>query len=301
MALVWNVAESLPDSLKEAKKEWNTPGTSEFPSAKVVFATAIFHTSFNLINIAVLVWFVPQIASTVERWVKPTKDAPEDEKRLRYISHHVDLGELNLAEAEDSVRKMATHTNEMFEGFIKIFDQPAADLSSEVSRLKKMEDEADLMMQNITEYLAKCVARDMDQENAYRVAAMIRIVTELEEATDCIYRLVKLTERKYNKGYQFTDHHVEEVGQITKVVGQSLRTVENYLFRKTPADVIAAVESLEKQSNSMKKSFNKQAVKLMSEADIRVEMLYTDINNQLKTLANHARGVMDASDSVVPD
>jgi hypothetical protein len=62
--------------------------------------------------------------------------------------------------------------------------------------------------------------------------------------------------------------------------------------------VIAAVESLEQQSKSMRKSFNKQAVRRMSEGDIRIEMLYTDINNQLKTLANHARGVMDASDSV---
>lgn len=227
--IVWGVAESLPDSLKEAKKDWKGGfGETEFPSAKVAFATAIFHTSFNLINIAVLVWFVPQISRTVEKWVKPSDAAPADEKRLRYISQNlVDLGELDLAEAVDSVRKMATHTNNMLEGFTKILDQPAADLSSEVSRLKKMEDEADLMMQDITEYLVKCVARDMNQENAYRVAAMIRIVTELEEATDCIYRLVKLTERKYNRGYQFTDHHVHEIGQITNVVGQSLRTVGN--------------------------------------------------------------------------
>ena len=301
-AIVWNVAENLPDSLKGVVEKWDGEGKEEFPSAKVAFATAIFHTAFNLINIAVLVWFVPQIARTVEKWVKPDKGAPKDEKRLRYISQNlVELGELNLAEAEDSVRKMATHTNQMFEGFIHIFDQPAADLSSQVSRLKKMEDEADLMMEDITEYLVKCVAGDMNQENASRVTAMIRIVTELEEATDCIYRLVKLTERKYNKGYQFTDHHVEEIGQITKLVGQSLRTVENYLLRKTPLDVVAAVESLEQQSKSMRKSFNKQAVKRMSEGDIRIEMLYTDINNQLRTLANHARGVMDASDSVAPD
>ncbi|MDG1976879.1 MAG: hypothetical protein P8I39_10095 [Akkermansiaceae bacterium] len=51
----------------------------------------------------------------------------------------------------------------------------------------------------------------------------------------------------------------------------------------------------------MRKSFNKQAAKRMSEGDIRVEMLYTDINTQLKTLANHARGVMEVSDSVVVD
>ena len=65
--------------------------------------------------------------------------------------------------------------------------------------------------------------------------------------------------------------------------------------------MILAVESLEKQSKKMRKYFNKQAVKRMSEGVIRAEMFYTDINTQLKTLANHARGVMEASDSVVAD
>ncbi|MDB4393059.1 Na/Pi symporter, partial [Akkermansiaceae bacterium] len=53
--LVWEVAQHLPEGMKSAKKEW---GASE-----VAFATAIFHTMFNLINIGILVWFVPQIAS----------------------------------------------------------------------------------------------------------------------------------------------------------------------------------------------------------------------------------------------
>ena len=56
--MVWEIAQHLPDSLKSAKKE--------FASSEVAFATAIFHTTFNLINIGVLVWFVPQIASAVK-------------------------------------------------------------------------------------------------------------------------------------------------------------------------------------------------------------------------------------------
>ena len=288
--IVWSVAGHLPDSFKQAK--------GSFSSSEVAFATAIFHTSFNLINVFVLIWFVPQIASIVEKWV-PKKDSDgHDQNRLRYISQNlVDLGELNIAEAEASVRKMATHTNDMFKGFQEVFNNPSADLSAEVSRLKKMEEEADLMMQDITEYLVKCVAHDMNEQNATNIAAMIRIVAELEEATDSIYRLVKLTEKKYNKSYKFTEHQTEQFGQITSVVGQALNAVENYLLRKTPSEVITSVTSLEAQSNSMRKTFNKQAMKRMSEGDIRVEMLYTDINNQLMGLANHALGVIEASNS----
>lgn len=288
--IVWEVAQHLPEGMRSAKKDF---GTSE-----VAFATAIFHTSFNLINVFVLIWFVPQIARVVEKWVPKSDDVESDQPRLRYISQSlVDLGELNIAEAEVAVRKMATHTNDMFKGFKSVFDNPAADLSSEVSRLKKMEEEADLMMQDITEYLVKCVAHDMNQKNASNITAMIRIVTELEEATDCIYRLVKLTEKKYNKAHQFSEHQVKQIGQITSVVGQALGAVENYLLRSTPPEVVSSVKSLDKQSHGMRKTFNKEAMKRMSEGDIRVEMLYTDLNNQLKSLANHALGVMEASDT----
>ena len=56
--MVWNVAQHLPEGLKSADKS--------FASSEIAFSTAIFHTAFNLINIGVLVWFVPQIARAVE-------------------------------------------------------------------------------------------------------------------------------------------------------------------------------------------------------------------------------------------
>lgn len=284
---VFEITKLLPEGLKSAKAEW---GASE-----VAFATAIFHTSFNLINVFALIWFVPQIANIVQKWV-PEKKAGGEGQRLRYISQNlVDMGELNIAEAEDSVRKMATHCRTMYAGYVDALNSPEKDISSEISRLKNMEEEADLMMQDITEYLVKCVARDMTAEHAADVAAMIRIVSELEESTDCIYRLVKLTERRYNKGHKFTDHHIHQITQLTDIVGQALGAVENFLLREVPAEVMTSVKNLEAQSKSMRKSFNKEAIKRMSEGDIRVEMLYTNMNNELRALGNHAYGILEAS------
>jgi phosphate:Na+ symporter len=289
--MVWDIAQHLPDSLKSASEK--------FAASEVAFATAIFHTTFNLINIGVLVWFVPQIASIVKKWVPSDKeDKGRDTTRLRYISQKfVDLGELNIVEAEGAIRKMSAHSQEMFKGFREAFDNPSTDLSSKISSLKKMEEEAALMMQDITEYLVQCSARDLTPQHAGSIAAMIRIVAELEESTDCTYRLVKLIERKYNKGHDFTDHQTKRVREIADVVGQSLSAVDNYLLQPVPADVIRSVKSLEDQTDNMRKSFNKEAIKRMAEGDIRIEMLYTDINNQLESLANHSLNIMEASNN----
>jgi len=158
-----------------------------------------------------------------------------------------------------------------------------------------MEEEADLMMQDITEYLVKCAARDVSVKHASRIAGMIRIVAEFEECTDCIYRMVKLIERKYNKGHKFSAHQNKRVKEITDVVAQALSAVDNYLLNPVPAEVISSIKSLENQTDSMRKNFNKEAIKRMSEGDIRVEMLYTDINNQLEAMGNHALNIMEAS------
>ncbi|MDG1072274.1 MAG: Na/Pi cotransporter family protein [Akkermansiaceae bacterium] len=291
--MVWMIADQLPEGLKSAK--------DDFGASEVAFATAIFHTTFNLINVFVLIWFVPQIAAFVVKWV-PKKDDSESEKpRLRYVSQNlVDLGELNLVEAESAIRTMSAHTNEMYQGFVKVFDTPGADLSSEVSRLKKMEDEADLMMQDITEYLVKCSAHDIREAQAASIASMIRIVSELEEITDTIYRLVKLIERKYNKDHQFTEHQTKRIGEMTSVAGQALSAVDNYILQPIPAEVITSVKSLEDQTDNMRKTFNKEAIKRMAEGDIKVEMIYTDINNQLEALANHTLNVIEASNQATP-
>ena len=50
----------------------------------------------------------------------------------------------------------------------------------------------------------------------------------------------------------------------------------------------------------MRKSFNKEAIKRMAEGDIKVEMIYMDINNQLESLANHTLNVMQASSLAAP-
>lgn len=287
---VWYVTGLLPDGLKSAK--------DAFKSSEVAFATAIFHTSFNLLNVFFLIWFVPQIARVVQKWL-PDQEDEEDHPRLRYISQNlVDLGELNLVEAENAIRLMSNNTDRMFKGFVDVFEHPTDDMSEQVVALKAMEEEADMMMQDITEYLVQCATHDIGVKQAGNIARMIRIVAELEECTDRIYRLVKLVERKYKKNRAFSEEQIGRVKEMTDVVGQSISVFDNYLLRPVPAEVMGSVHQLEEQSDTMRKNFNKEAIKRMATGDIRVEMLYTDINNHLEAIANHALNVIQESSGI---
>ena len=141
-ALVWMLANHLPEALRSANEG--------MAKSEIAFATAIFHSSFNFANICVLVWFVPQIAKLVSWWVKDREEAVETGK-LKYLGNtFVDIGELSLAEAEASIRKMARLTSEMFDGMVDVLGRPNEDLSQRVSALKGMEDTCDTMLHDIT-------------------------------------------------------------------------------------------------------------------------------------------------------
>ena len=293
--LIWNMTGLFPDSIVEIKTAKGDAGSQ---LTIVAFAVALFHTTFNLINILLLVWFVPQIANIVQKWVRDP--STEDEvSHLRYISQNlVDLGELNIAEAENAIRKMSTLCVKMFNGFIDVFEHPKEDMSAQVSALKKIEDESDIMMQEIAEYLVRCSSKDIGEANAAKIAGMLRITQELEECMDCIYRLVKLNERRYKKNRQFSQEQNDTIREFAGIISQFITFTDAQLLSSVASEDMSKAEAMEKTSDTMRKKFNKSAMNRMAQGDVKLEMINIDINNHLESIADHALNIIQASQAM---
>ncbi len=288
----WWLAGKLPDSIHSAN--------DSVAGFDVAFGTAIFHTTFNLVNIILLVSFVPQIARFVEWWVRD--DAPDaGTAKLKYISQGlVNLGELNIAEAENTARQMAQLTNKMFAGFVEVLVNPHADLSEKVGDLKHMETTCDGMLDDITSYLILCSSHEINRDNAARISAMLRIASELEEATDRIYRLVKVVQRKYDKNVNFQPLHDDEVSALCREVGDLLQTSSASLSG-VDQPLMNQARQIEDRINSLRKSHNKASVKRMQEGgDVPTEMIFTEINNHLEAIGNLAMNVLQNGQTTKP-
>jgi phosphate:Na+ symporter len=282
-AAVWELTHLLPSGLRSAEQS--------FLKSEVAFATAIFHSSFNLVNMLLLVAFVPQIARLVQWWVKDRGEPARPQ--LRYLSRSmVDLGELNLAEAELAISDMARLTSTMFDGFTEVLEQPGTDLGERVTALKEMENTSDTMLHDITAYLIQCSAHEIGSGNAEKVAAMLRVTSEFEEATDRIYRLVKAVQRKYQQGRDFSDHQHRELRAIAAPVRAMLDLALNALTGITRTTLETAT-GLEDEVDALRKRNNREsAQRMQSGALVPTELIFTEINNHLEAVANHALNIM---------
>jgi len=282
--LVEVLAIGLPDSLRTANHD-----------SDIGFKLAIFHTTFNLCNIGLLIGFIPWIAKFVSRWVEEPPAGSLPRQSLTFMSQNlVHTGELNLPEAEKATVELARLTQDMFEGFVDVFNRPNEDLSEKVLELRAMEDEADNTTEEITEYLVRCSAAEIGQQNAVEVSQMIRIVAELETITDTVYHLVKFAQRRYRKEREFSPKAMEGLRELAELVRKFIRLYNEQMFQPVNADVMNEALALEGEINSGRKKLNRKAMTRMKQknADLKTEILNMEINNHLEMIGNFAVNVM---------
>ena len=210
----------------------------------------------------------------------------------------LDLGELNIVEAEGAIRTMSQQCVKMFNGFIDVFERPKDDMSEQVSALKQVEDDADIMMQEITEYLVRCASNDIGPQNAARIADMLRITQELEECIDCIYRLVKLNERRYKKGRTLSEEQMSSLREYAANTAKFIQFADAHVLEKISKEELAKAKKMAAQARVMRKKFNKSAMNRMADGDVRLEMLNIDLNNYFHSISNHALHVIRTSQTM---
>lgn len=283
--VIW-LGEQLPESFRAAGHE-----------SDIGFNLAIFHSLFNLVNIVLLVGFVPLIATIVTRWVKDVPGEAGKRPRLKYISQRfVDVGELNLPEAEKAVREMAGVNKEMIQDFLKMLDEPSLNLEARVAHAAQLEDDTDFMMHDITEYLIRCSTSELSDSHAHAITGIIRVVTEFEEIADCEFRLMKLLERKVHKQHAMDPEVMSSFRDHAKAVEEFIDFYSLRLFRPITAADLKQANKLENAIDAHRRQLNRRAMaRMQAGGDIKAEMLNVDVSNQLEKIGNHALNVIEAA------
>jgi Na+/phosphate symporter len=147
------------------------------------------------------------------------------------------------------------------------------------------------MLNDITAYLIQCSTHEIGRDNATRIAAMLRVVSEFEEATDRIYRLVKIVQRKYEKGRHLPEAQDQEIITLCAEVRLLLDAAASSLPGVSAA-LLDKANRIEGRIDKLRKNHNRGSMERMQEGgNVPTEMLFTDINN-------HALNIIESGERV---
>ena len=238
------------------------PAAESQSPTQLSFALATFHTCFNLINTAVLIWFIPQIEKIVCALIRPRKTEEDDEFRLVYIRGGImKTPELSVFQAQKEIIVFGERMQRMF-GMVRDLYHAEDDQTFDkiYERIAKYEDISDRMENEIGRYLGQVGDAHLSDDTKEKIRAMLRQIGELESVGDSFYNLARILRRRREKKIEFTPEQVAAGQQMVGLVEEAMTRMNAALAgRREDVDIAASID-IEKKINDLRNSLRQQNV-----------------------------------------
>lgn len=265
----------------------------------VSFGLSIFHTTFNIVNVVVMIWLTNVYVKIVE-WIVPSKSRDDEEFTLKFISGGLmNAAELNIATAEKEISVYAERVNRMIGMAQTLIHTPekSEEYNTLLSRVEKYEDISDRMELEIAHYLNRCAEGRLSNEGKLKIAAMLNIISEIESIADSCMGIGKIMNRKIQSGVQFTREIYDNIDTMYVYIKDAMTLMMAQLTNMESVSGKSLIESYnkEREINNYRNSLRGSNVENINEKhyEYQAGIYYMDIIGDLEKTGDYIINVVD--------
>ena len=267
-------------------------------AAKLSFVLAAFHTTFNLANTFILVWFIPQIEKLVCKIIRPKKNADEDDFRLRFIQSGImKTPEISVLEAQKEIHCFAERIQRMFgmvktllgetneEKFVKLY-----------SRIEKYEGISDNMEIEIAKYLDQVSDSHLSDETKAKIRAMLREISEIESIGDSCFNIARTLNRRFKSKEDFITSQYEHMHQMMELTDNALTQMNITLVGHKGDNDANLSFNIENEINNYRNQLKSQNINDVNNHlyTYAIGTMYMDIIQECEKLGDYVVNVVEA-------
>lgn len=267
-------------------------------AAKLSFVLAAFHTTFNLSNTFILVWFIPQIEKLVCKIIRPKKNTDEDDFRLRFIQSGImKTPEISVLEAQKEIHCFAERIQRMFgmvktllgetneEKFVKLY-----------SRIEKYEGISDSMEIEIAKYLDQVSDSHLSDETKAKIRAMLREISEIESIGDSCFNIARTLNRRFKGKEDFITSQYEHMHQMMELTDNALTQMNITLVGHKGDNDANLSFNIENEINNYRNQLKSQNINDVNNHlyTYAIGTMYMDIIQECEKLGDYVVNVVEA-------
>ena len=275
------------------------PHSDHIDATRLSVVLAAFHTTFNVCNTAVLIWFIPQMERLVCTIIKPNAMKDEDDFRLRYIGDNTFMAtpELSVLEARKEIQSFAERIQRMFSMVRELLGvKNENDFVKLFTRIEKYEGISDNMEIEIANYLDKVSDSHLSDETKAKIRAMLREISEIESIGDSCYNIARTLSRKLRGKEDFTEQQYDHLHQMFELTDDSLTQMNVMLSgRRYDLDVNRSF-NIENEINNYRTQLKSQNINDVNNHlyTYAIGTMYMDIVSECEKLADYVINVVEA-------
>ena len=267
-------------------------------ATKLSFVLAAFHTTFNLANTFILVWFIPQIEKLVCKIIRPKKNTDEDDFRLRFIQSGImKTPEISVLEAQKEIHCFAERIQRMFgmvktllgetneEKFVKLY-----------IRIEKYEGISDNMEIEIAKYLDQVSDSHLSDETKAKIRAMLREISEIESIGDSCFNIARTLNRRFKGKEDFITSQYEHMHQMMELTDNALTQMNITLVGHKGDNDANLSFNIENEINNYRNQLKSQNINDVNNHlyTYAIGTMYMDIIQECEKLGDYVVNVVEA-------
>ena len=278
-------------------------------AAKLNFVLAAFHTTFNVLNTFILIWFIKYIEKFVCWVIKPKKVDEEEDFRLHFITSGImKTPELSVLEAQKEIQSFSDRMQRMFNMVRELLtlsstatgkkkSNQEVEFNKLYTRIEKYESISDSMELEIAKYLDQVSDAHLSDETKAKIRAMLREISELESIGDSCFNMARTISRKYQgKEDHFIDRQYDHLRQMMDLTDQSLTQMNKLLGGRKETFDVNRTFNTENEINNYRNQLKQQNIIDVNnhEYTYAVGTIYMDLVNECEKLGDYVVNVVEA-------
>ena len=267
-------------------------------AAKLSFVLAAFHTTFNLSNTFILVWFIPQIEKLVCKIIHPKKNADEDDFRLRFIQSGImKTPEISVLEAQKEIHCFAERIQRMFGMVKELLGETNEDKFIKLyTRIEKYEGISDNMEIEIAKYLDQVSDSHLSDETKAKIRAMLREISEIESIGDSCFNIARTLNRRFKGKEDFITSQYEHMHQMMELTDNALTQMNITLVGHKGDNDANLSFNIENEINNYRNQLKSQNINDVNNHlyTYAIGTMYMDIIQECEKLGDYVVNVVEA-------
>lgn len=273
----------------------------------VPIALSMFHTSFNIINTSVMIFFVGAIKDIVVRMVPEQEQEEQDDYSLEFISDGRPIAnEAGVEQARNEIKRFAKIIAKQTTTSRNLFStgkDNKKERKGYIAKLRKVEENCDRMEQEVTLFLSK-ISRDqlLSSSQIEEVNNLMRAAHEIERIGDIFKGMTFTIEKRYEEKIWLSSEQQSDLYEFLDIVDKAFKVMNSNIESDT-IDLEAA-RNAEKAVNQKRKELRRKHLErseATSEESISTGSLlaYNDLLSSMERIGDHILNISEAFSGVI--
>ena len=186
----------------------------------------------------------------------------------------------------------------MFKTYKEAFARNDIDINKIVQDLKKKEDYADQMQEQLTNVCVKAQKENMVASGS--VSTFLRVIDELESVTDSIFNLIKLTQQRLEQKLTYTQEEEQEIRSLIDLVSSFITFITEHVDQGLKKVDLETAQTYERSINKQHKTLSGRIHSRLGKGadDVALELIMLEIERNLEHIGDYLINIAECYHNV---